>query len=33
MKIKQQANRLKILFDIIEQWNKNKDRKKKQNVE
>jgi len=33
MKIKQQANRLKILFDIIEQRNKNKDRKKKQNVE
>jgi len=32
MKIKQQANRLKILFDIIEQRNENKDRKKKQNV-
>jgi hypothetical protein len=33
MKIKQQANRLKILFDIIEQRNEKKDRKKKQNIE
>jgi hypothetical protein len=31
MKLKQQASRLKILFDIIEQRNESKKSKKKQN--